>query len=133
MPVIFFFVLTFLPMPSNTYESNYEHKSFLCSTQSHSVKGGFVFTNTIEVVKYNILISSNGKNFIKKTLHCYKTIDDRVLISLDSLVNGCGKYHSYINSDSLIYNVPFKDKILYAQCKLYDSNLESKLEESLNK
>ena len=133
MPVILLYVLTFLSISSISYASAYEDKSFLCSTQSHSVKGGFVFTNNIEVVKYNILISSNGKNFIKKTLHCYKTIDDRVLISLDSLVNGCGKYHSYINSDSLIYNVPFKDKILYAQCKPYDSNLESKLEGSLNK
>ena len=92
-----------------------------------------MFVNNIEVIKYNILISSNGKNFIKKTLHCYKTIDDRVLISLDSLINGCGQYHSYINSKSLRYNVPFKDKILYAQCKYYDSNLESKLKESVNK
>ena len=133
MPAIFFCVLTFLLIPSSTYASNYEHKSFLCSTQSHSVKGGFIFLNHIEVVKYNILASSNSKNFIKKTSHCYKTIDDRVLISIDSLVNGCGKYHSYINSESLIYNVPFKDKILYAQCKLYDSNLESKLEELLDK
>ena len=89
--------------------------------------------NSVEVVKYNILVSSNGKKIIKKTLHCYNKIDDRVLISLDSLINGCGKYHSYINSESLIYNVPFKDKRLYAQCKPYDSNLESKLEESLNK
>ena len=133
MPVILFFVLTFLSIPSISYASIFEDKSFLCSTQSHSVKGGFVFLNHIEVVKYNILVSSNRKNFIKKTLHCYKTIDDRVLISIDSLVNGCGKYHSYINSESLIYNVPFKHKILYAQCKLYDSNLESKLEESLDK
>lgn len=133
MRVIFFFVLTLLPISSISYASNYEHKSFLCSTQSHSVKGGFVFINNIEVIKYNILISSNGKNFIKKTLHCYKTIDDRVLISLDSLVNGCGQYNSYINSKSLRYNVPFKDKILYAQCKYYDSNLEYKLKESVNK
>ena len=133
MPVILLFALTFLSISSISFASTYEDKSFLCSTRSHSVKGGFVFTNSVEVVKYNILVSSNGKNFIKKTLHCYKKIDDRVLISLDSLVNGCGKYHSYINSESLIYNVPFKDKILYAQCKLYDSNLESKLEESLNK
>ena len=133
MPVILLYVLTFLSISSISYASAYEDKSFLCSTQSHSVKGGFVFLNHIEVVKYNILVSSNSKNFIKKTLHCYKTIDDRVLISIDSLVNGCGKYHSYINSESLIYNVPFKDKILYAQCKLYDSNLESKLEESLDK
>jgi len=133
MRVIFFFVLTLLPISSISHASTYEHKSFLCSTQSHSVKGGFVFVNNIEVIKYNILISSNGKNFIKKTLHCYKTIDDRVLISLDSLVNGCGQYHSYINSKSLRYNVPFKDKILYAQCKYYDSNLESKLKESVNK
>ena len=133
MPVILLYILTFLSISSISYASAYEDKSFLCSTQSHSVKGGFVFTNNIEVVKYNILISSNGKNFIKKTLHCYKTIDDRVLISIDSLVNGCGKYHSYINSESLIYNVPFKDKILYAQCKPYASNLESKLEESLDK
>ena len=56
-----------------------------------------------------------------------------MLISIDGLVNGCGKYHSYINSESLIYNVPFKDKILYAQFKPYGSNLESKLEESLDK
>ena len=133
MPVILLYVLTFLSISSISYASAYEGNSFLCSTQSHSVKGGFVFLNHLEVVKYNILVSSNGKNFIKKTLHCYKTIDDRVLISIDSLVNGCGKYHSYINSESLIYNVPFKDKILYAQCKLYDSNLESKLEESLDK
>ena len=133
MPVILLYVLTFLSISSISYASAYEDKSFLCSTQSHSVKGGFVFLNHLEVVKYNILVSSNGKNFIKKTLHCYKTIDDRVLISIDSLVNGCGKYHSYINSESLIYNVPFKDKILYAQCKLYDSNLESKLEELLDK
>ena len=133
MPVILLYVLTFLSISSISYASAYEDKSFLCSTQSHSVKGGFVFLNHIEVVKYNILVSSNSKNFIKKTLHCYKTIDDRVLISIDSLVNGCGKYHSYINSESLIYNVPFKDKILYAQCKPYGSNLESKLEESLDK
>ena len=133
MPVILLYVLTFLSISSISYASAYEDKSFLCSTQSHSVKGGFVFLNHLEVVKYNILVSSNGKNFIKKSLHCYKTIDDRVLISIDSLVNGCGKYHSYINSGSLVYNVPFKDKILYAQCKLYDSNLESKLEEALNK
>ena len=133
MPVILLYILTFLSISSISYASTYEDKSFLCSTQSHSVKGGFVFLNHIEVVKYNILVSSNSKNFIKKTLHCYKTIDDRVLISIDSLVNGCGKYHSYINSESLIYNVPFKDKILYAQCKLYDSNLESKLEELLDK
>ena len=133
MPVILLYVLTFLSISSISYASAYEDKSFLCSTQSHSVKGGFVFLNHLEVVKYNILVSSNGKNFIKKTLHCYKTIDDRVLISIDSLVNGCGKYHSYINSESLIYNVPFKDKILYAQCKHYGSNLESKLEESLDK
>ena len=133
MPVILLYVLTFLSISSISYASAYEGNSFLCSTQSHSVKGGFVFLNHLEVVKYNILVSSNGKNFIKKTLHCYKTIDDRVLISIDSLVNGCGKYHSYINSESLIYNVPFKDKILYAQCKLYDSNLESKLEELLDK
>ena len=133
MPVILLYVLTFLSISSISYASAYEDKSFLCSTQSHSVKGGFVFLNHLEVVKYNILVSSNGKNFIKKSLHCYKTIDDRVLISIDSLVNGCGKYHSYINSESLIYNVPFKDKILYAHCKLYDSNLESKLEESLDK
>ena len=133
MPVILLYILTFLSISSISYASAYEDKSFLCSTQSHSVKGGFIFLNHIEVVKYNILASSNSKNFIKKTSHCYKTIDDRVLISIDSLVNGCGKYHSYINSESLIYNVPFKDKILYAQCKLYDSNLESKLEESLDK
>ena len=133
MPVILLYVLTFLSISSISYASAYEDKSFLCSTQSHSVKGGFVFLNHLEVVKYNILVSSNGKNFIKKTLHCYKTIDDRVLISIDSLVNGCGKYHSYINSESLIYNVHFKDKILYAQCKPYGSNLESKLEESLDK
>jgi len=132
MPVILLFVLTFLSMPSISYASTFEDKSFLCSTQSHLVKGGFVFMNNVEVVKYNILLSSNGKNFIKKTLHCYKKIDDRVLISLDSLVNGCGKFHSYINSESLIYNVPLKDKILYAQCKLYHSNLETKLEESIN-
>ena len=83
MPVIFFCVLTFLLIPSSTYASNYEHKSFLCSTQSHSVKGGFVFTNNIEVVKYNILISSNGKNFIKKKIQApLYVVDDELIRAL---------------------------------------------------
>lgn len=130
------FILLLLALSAKSsilFASDYAKKSFLCSTQTHSVKGGFTFMDNIELIKYNILISSNGKNFIKKTHHCYKVVEDRVLISQDNLANGCGIYHSYINSESLIYNVPFKDKILYAQCRQYDSDIESKLKYSLDK
>ena len=56
---------------------------------------------------------------------------ERVLISDKNSLQGCGRYTSYIDTPSLIYNIPSQDKILSASCRYYDDNLLLRLEQSI--
>ena len=129
--IIFTFVFFLAPLIS--FSNEYDNKSLLCSTKSHLVKGGFIFTNDQEVDKFNILMSQDGHKTIKRTSHCYIVLQDRVLISDKNSLQGCGRYTSYIDTPSLIYNIPSQDKILSAKCRFYDDNLLLRLEQSIRK
>ena len=121
----------FFIAPLISFSNEYDNKSLLCSTKSHLVKGGFIFTNDQEVDKFNILMSYDGLKTIKRTSHCYLVLDERVLISDKNSLQGCGRYTSYIDTPSLIYNIPSQDKILSASCRYYDDNLLLRLEQSI--
>ena len=127
--IIFTFVFFLAPLIS--FSNEYDNKSLLCSTKSHLVKGGFIFTNDQEVDKFNILMSQDGHKTIKRTSHCYIVLQDRVFISDKNSLQGCGRYTSYIDTPSLIYNIPSQDKILSASCRYYDDNLLLRLEQSI--
>ena len=127
--IIFAFVLFLAPLIS--FSNDYDNKSLLCSTKSHLVKGGFIFTNDHEVDKFNILMSHEGLKTIKRTSHCYLVLEERVLISDKNPLHGCGRYSSFIDLPSLIYNIPSQDKILSANCKFYNDDLLLRLEQSI--
>ena len=127
--IIFTFVFFLAPLIS--FSNEYDNKSLLCNTKSHLVKGGFIFTNEQEVDKFNILMSHDGLKIIKRTSHCYLVLEERVLISDKSSLHGCGKYSSFIDLPSLIYNIPSQDKILSANCIFYDDDLLLRLEQSI--
>ena len=127
--IIFTFVFFLAPLIS--FSNEYDNKSLLCSTKSHLVKGGFIFTNDQEVDKFNILMSQDGHKTIKRTSHCYIVLQDRVFISDKNSLQGCGRDTSYIDTPSLIYNIPSQDKILSANCRFYDDNLLLRLEQSI--
>ena len=127
--IIFAFVLFLAPLIS--FSNDYDNKSLLCSTKSHLVKGGFIFTNDHEVDKFNILMSHEGLKTIKRTSHCYLVLEERVLISDKNPLHGCGRYSSFIDLPSLIYNIPSQDKILSANCRFYNDDLLLRLEQSI--
>ena len=127
--IIFAFVFFLAPLIS--FSNDYDNKSLLCSTKSHLVKGGFIFTNDHEVDKFNILMSHEGLKTIKRTSHCYLVLEERVLISDKNPLHGCGRYSSFIDLPSLIYNIPSQDKILSANCKFYNDDLLLRLEQSI--
>ena len=127
--IIFTFVFFLAPLIS--FSNEYDNKSLLCSTKSHLVKGGFIFTNEQEVDKFNILMSHDGLKIIKRTRHCYLVLEERVLISDKSSLHGCGRDSSFIDLPSLIYNIPSQDKILSANCIFYDDDLLLRLEQSI--
>ena len=93
--IIFAFVFFLAPLIS--FSNDYDNKSLLCSTKSHLVKGGFIFTNDHEVDKFNILMSREGLKTIKRTSHCYLVLEERVLISDKKPLHGCGRYSSFID------------------------------------
>ena len=76
-------------------------------------------------------MSYDGLKTIKRTSHCYLVLEERVLISDKNSLQGCGRYTSYIDTPSLIYNIPSQDKILSASCRYYDDNLLLRLEQSI--
>ena len=125
------FVFVFFLAPLISFSNDYGNKSLLCSTKSHLVKGGFIFTNDHEVDKFNILMSHEGLKTIKRTSHCYLVLEERVLISDKNPLHGCGRYSSFIDLPSLIYNIPSQDKILSANCKFYNDDLLLRLEQSI--
>ena len=125
------FVFVFFLAPLISFSNEYDNKSLLCSTKSHLVKGGFIFTNDREADKFNIIMSHDGLKTIKRTSHCYLVLEERVLISDKNSLQGCGRYTSYIDTPSLIYNIPSQDKILSASCRYYDDNLLLRLEQSI--
>ena len=127
--IIFAFVFFLAPLTS--FSNDYDNKSLLCSTKSHLVKGGFIFTNDEEVDKFNILMSHNGLKTIKRTSHCYLVLEERILISDKNPLHGCGRYSSFIDLPSLIYNIPSQDKILSANCRFYNDDLLLRLEQSI--
>ena len=127
--IIFAFVFFLAPLIS--FSNDYDNKSLLCSTKSHLVKGGFIFTNDHEVDKFNILMSHEGLKTIKRTSHCYLVLEERVLISDKKPLHGCGRYSSFIDLPSLIYNIPSQDKILSANCRFYNDDLLLRLEQSI--
>ena len=127
--IIFAFVFFLAPLTS--FSNDYDNKSLLCSTKSHLVKGGFIFTNDQEVDKFNILMSHNGLKTIKRTSHCYLVLEERILISDKNPLHGCGRYSSFIDLPSLIYNIPSQDKILSANCRFYNDDLLLRLEQSI--
>ena len=127
--IIFVFVIFLVPLIS--FSNDYDNKSLLCSTKSHLVKGGFIFTNDREVDKFNILMSHNGLKTIKRTSHCYLVLEERILISDKNPLHGCGRYSSFIDLPSLIYNIPSQDKILSANCRFYNDDLLLRLEQSI--
>ena len=127
--IIFAFVLFLAPLIS--FSNDYDNKSLLCSTKSHLVKGGFIFINDHEVDKFNILMSHEGLKTIKRTSHCYLVLEERVLISDKNPLHGCGRYSSFIDLPSLIYNIPSQDKILSANCRFYNDDLLLRLEQSI--
>ena len=57
----------FFLAPLISFSNEYDNKSLLCSTKSHLVKGGFIFTNDREVDKFNILMTHDGLKTIKPT------------------------------------------------------------------
>ena len=121
----------FFLAPLLSFSNEYNNKSLLCSTKSHSVKGGFIFTNDQEVDKFNILMSHDGLKTIKRTSHCYLVLEERILISDKNPLHGCGRYSSFIDLPSLIYNIPSQDKILSANCRFYNDDLLLRLEQSI--
>ena len=127
--IIFAFVFFLAPLTS--FSNDYDNKSLLCSTKSHLVKGGFIFTNDQEVDKFNILMSHNGLKTIKRTSHCYLVLEERILISDKNPLHGCGRDSSFIDLPSLIYNIPSQDKILSANCRFYNDDLLLRLEQSI--
>ena len=129
MKLIFILVLFLTPLVS--FSNEYNDKSLLCSTKTHLVKGGFIFTNNKELDKFNILISRDGIKSIKRTSHCYVVLQERVLISDKNSLHDCGRYLSYIDRSSLVYNIPSHDKILSANCRIYDDVLLLRLEQSI--
>ena len=117
--------------PLSSFANDFPGKNLICSTKSYPIKGGFEFTNRSEVNKFNILVNDNGLKSIKRTSHCYRILEGRILISDKSATYGCGSYSSYIDMFSLIYNIPTNEIILSATCKFYNGNLAMMLEKSI--
>ena len=119
-------------VPIISFAIDYHGKSLICSTKSHAIKGGFQFANKLELYKFNILINDRGLKSIKRTSHCYSSLEDRILISDKSMLAGCGDYSSYIDTIDLVYNIPSNKIILSANCKFYGGDLLQRLEDSLS-
>ena len=120
-------------VPIISFAIDYHGKSLICSTKSYPIKGGFLFVNKLELYKFNILINDRGLKSIKRTSHCYSSLEDRILISDKSMLAGCGDYSSYIDTTDLVYNIPSNKIILSANCKFYEGDLFQILNESLKK
>ena len=88
-------------------------------------------TKIVDLKGNVILFSHDGLKIIKRTSHCYLVLEERVLISDKSSLDGCGRYSSFIDLPSLIYNMPSQDKILSANCRFYDDDLLLRLEQSI--
>ena len=109
------------------------NKSLICSTKKFPIKGGFHFINKIELIKYNILYDVSVKSeYLHSSRHCYKVIENEIIISEYNLSNYCGSYVTSIDVGSLIYTIPVEKGFLTANCEFYDGNLENKLISGLN-
>ena len=126
-----FLIYLIIVAPLSSFANDFPGKNLICSTKSYPVKGGFEFTNRSEVNKFNVLVNDSGLKSIKRTSHCYRLLEGRILISDKSTTYGCGSYSSYIDMSSLIYNIPTNEIILSANCKFYNGNLAVMLEKSI--
>ena len=118
----------------NINASSLSNKSIICSTNKFTVKGGFVFTSDNTLDRYNILLNlDTGKQYIKKSSHCYTLINNEYAITEKSIDKGCGKPNSYIDSNSLEYMMLFDEYMLSANCSLFDGDLIEAINNSLIK
>ena len=109
------------------------NKSLICSTKSFPVKGGFHFQSKSELTRYNILWDHDlKKEFLKTSKHCYMTVNSEIVISERSSRDNCGDYNTFINLSSLVYSIPTSQKILSANCKFFDGDINKVLMDSLN-
>ena len=70
--------------------------------------------------------------YIHSSRHCYKVVENEIIISEYNLSNYCGSYVTSIDVGSLIYTIPIEKGFLTANCEFYDGNLENKLKSGLN-
>ena len=127
---VVFFVIMF---PHEVVALDFDNKSLICSTKKFPIKGGFHFINKTELIKYNILYDVSIKSeYIHSSRHCYKVVENEIIISEYNLSNYCGSYVTSIDVGSLIYTIPIEKGFLTANCEFYDGNLENKLKSGLN-
>lgn len=112
---------------------NFVNKSLICSTESFPVKGGFHFESKTELMRYNILWDHNlKKEYLKKSKHCYMTVNSEIVISERSSRDNCGDYNTFINLSTLVYSIPTSQKIFSADCKFFDGDIYKVITDSLN-
>ena len=127
----FVFMYGMILMSDSTLANTFIGKSLICSTEKFAVKGGFVFSDSKQVYKYNILLNNYDKEYVKKTLHCYSLARNTIAISQYSVDEGCGSFNSFLDSKSLKYTRPLTEYVLTANCDFYERDLEKKLNEVL--
>mgnify|MGYP001177581244 FL=1 len=113
--------------------NSFENVTLTCSTDKFPIKGGFIFTNSQKVERYNIMLNhKTNQEFIKKTEHCYSLSDHFIAISDESLENGCGGYSSFIDINTLEFSRPIENIVLTAQCTYSEKDLIQVLKKAIN-